>query len=138
MTLVAPINIIFVGSRDRRVGSFFGDEHDSRRVAEAERAKQNRIDNGEDGSVRADAKGERQNGDKSKTGTLGQEAERVTKILQQSGHGFSFADRGLAYLTHAAVERFSPTMRTQGLASARISGVLNIFRRGGDAGCPWK
>src|SRR6266853_6240868 len=108
MTLAAPVNVVFVGSGDCGVRSFFGDEHDARRVAEAERTKQNSVDDGEDGGVRADAEGERQNGDQSETGTLGQEAERVTKILQQSGHEFSFADRGLAYVTHAAVERFFP------------------------------
>ena len=38
MTLAAPVDVVFVGSGDCGVGSFFGDEQDARRVAEAERA----------------------------------------------------------------------------------------------------
>ena len=90
MALIAPILIILIRCRDdaREVGVLLEDQHDARRIRKRKRAQQHSVHDSENRGIRADSEREGQNGDGRKTRVLGENAEAVSQILQQSAHQF--------------------------------------------------
>jgi hypothetical protein len=100
--------------------------HDPIRVRVRQRLQKGGIDKRENGRIRADAKGEREHGDRAKTRTLEHGAQRVAQILSESfqrcpsPHG----PRVLLYQRRVAE---SPARSVSGLFSSQAS-LLLVFR----------
>ncbi len=101
VALVSPIQIVLIRGADDGERALFRDEHELGWVAERERAKEHTVYDAEDGGIRSDAKRQRKNGNRGKSGTLRQQPKGITNVLKQFEHRSPRGTDTLPALTHA-------------------------------------
>ena len=81
----APVVVVVARGRDaRELRRLLGEDHHPGGVLVGERLKQDRVDDGEDGGVRADAQRQRQDGDEREAGPRAEVAKRDAHVLHAS------------------------------------------------------